>query len=389
MRAEPGSRKKIRTGVAISPTEICAADIRLRGRRPSWRAPLEPPPSDARELAVARLGARRSGAHARRHRRNARDFAHAAAHRSAPPRVSAAGATTICSAVGARRVALLRQRARAADRRRVVAATRRVRGSPAPVVAAAASARLIAAIRSAAEQAGWTVESISPAEARGRRAALALWPAFARAAFVCAHRARRSHGLPRDRRRVARRRSTLPRRIGRCGDDRRHGWTDGAHRHRRRGRSAPPRVVGRARAGMASLSPSRAASGPAPRKRGDVLAAQFAGSEVGPTLRTEGAIALERADARESRRGSRPARRPRCSSSPASVAVGSASPARSRSRRARADSSRRSSSTLVGRTTVDATYRHLATLGGAERAAPHWSSVIAKLERSPCPTKRI
>jgi hypothetical protein len=47
-RAEPGSRKKIRTGVAISAGEICAADIRLRGSsEPSWRAALEPPPSDA------------------------------------------------------------------------------------------------------------------------------------------------------------------------------------------------------------------------------------------------------------------------------------------------------------------------------------------------------
>jgi Tfp pilus assembly protein PilN len=36
-------------------------------------------------------------------------------------------------------------------------------------------------------------------------------------------------------------------------------------------------------------------------------------------------------------------------------------------------------STMVGRTTVDAAYRHLTTLTGVERAAPHWSAVIATL----------
>jgi hypothetical protein len=40
------------------------------------------------------------------------------------------------------------------------------------------------------------------------------------------------------------------------------------------------------------------------------------------------------------------------------------------------------SSTLVGRTTVDATYRHLAALAAAERSAPRWSSVIAALSES-------
>jgi len=40
------------------------------------------------------------------------------------------------------------------------------------------------------------------------------------------------------------------------------------------------------------------------------------------------------------------------------------------------------SSTLVGRTTVDATYRHLAALAASERNAPRWSSVIAALSQS-------
>jgi Tfp pilus assembly protein PilN len=40
------------------------------------------------------------------------------------------------------------------------------------------------------------------------------------------------------------------------------------------------------------------------------------------------------------------------------------------------------SSTLIGRTTVDATYRHLATLSATERAAPQWSVVIGNLSAS-------
>src|SRR5690242_7976171 len=45
-RGEPGS-KSIHTGVAISATELCAADIRLRGSSDRvWRAPLDPPPSE-------------------------------------------------------------------------------------------------------------------------------------------------------------------------------------------------------------------------------------------------------------------------------------------------------------------------------------------------------
>jgi Tfp pilus assembly protein PilN len=36
-------------------------------------------------------------------------------------------------------------------------------------------------------------------------------------------------------------------------------------------------------------------------------------------------------------------------------------------------------STMVGRTTVDAAYRHLTTLSTIEKNSPHWSSVIATL----------
>jgi Tfp pilus assembly protein PilN len=37
------------------------------------------------------------------------------------------------------------------------------------------------------------------------------------------------------------------------------------------------------------------------------------------------------------------------------------------------------SSTLIGRTTVEATYRHLAVLNGIERSTPQWAAVITAL----------
>jgi Tfp pilus assembly protein PilN len=40
------------------------------------------------------------------------------------------------------------------------------------------------------------------------------------------------------------------------------------------------------------------------------------------------------------------------------------------------------SSTLIGRTTVEATYRHLAVLNGIERSTPQWAAVIATLSTS-------
>jgi hypothetical protein len=57
---------------------------------------------------------------------------------------------------------------------------RRGRGAvgPDPIVGAAASARLIAAIENAARDAGWTIDAIVPAEAGWRTAAVTLWPAF-------------------------------------------------------------------------------------------------------------------------------------------------------------------------------------------------------------------
>jgi hypothetical protein len=40
------------------------------------------------------------------------------------------------------------------------------------------------------------------------------------------------------------------------------------------------------------------------------------------------------------------------------------------------------SSTLIGRTTVEATYRHLETLNGIERSTPQWAAVITTLTKA-------
>src|SRR5262249_55248021 len=46
-RANLGSKKRVRTGIAISPTALCAADIRLRGSGDhSWRASLDAQPPE-------------------------------------------------------------------------------------------------------------------------------------------------------------------------------------------------------------------------------------------------------------------------------------------------------------------------------------------------------
>src|SRR4029079_15955724 len=63
--------------------------------------------------------------------------------------------------------------------------------------------RLIDAIRSAAESAGFTIATIAPAETAWASAAFALWPAFARqSAFVILCQEERTHVLELDGKRL-------------------------------------------------------------------------------------------------------------------------------------------------------------------------------------------
>jgi Tfp pilus assembly protein PilN len=247
------------------------------------------------------------------------------------------------------------------------------------VVAVAASTRLVASIRAAAEQSGWTVESISPAESAWASAALALWPAFAR---------QNSHTLIAHEDRT----DLLQLEDGRLAGVRRFraGSTDAAMIADTVGPTGRVGIVGpsAARRDLANAlsALSVTVTGPsgewsAAAESGDVLAAHFAGGSVGPTLRTEGAAALDRASARKTTA--------LITSIAAALFVIAAlvqlwgvHHQLNLVRAERAKLRSQLSSTLVGRTTVDATYRHLAALSEAERAAPRWAAVIASLSES-------
>jgi hypothetical protein len=113
-------------------------------------------------------------------------------------------------------------------------------------------------------------------------------------------------------------------------------------------------------------------------ERPDHLAAQFSGGNVGPSLRSEDAIRLEAASARRAAL--------MVAGAAAALFVAAAGVelwgVHHQLVRVRADRDHirpEIASTMVGRTTVDAAYQHLATLNTIERAAPQWSSVIATL----------
>ena len=295
-------RRTFARGSRFPPTELCAADIRLRNaRRPRLARAARSAAGRQRPLAVAHVGARRARAYAWRHRGHARRSRSCRRSPKCAGSSSRRCATKICSAC-CRAAHRATSSVRAAPQ--IVGASlagRRVRGAPTPVIAAAAPARLIAAIRHAAQQTGWTVEVIAPAEGAWASAALELWPVVRATAVVRARRARRSHRPSR--------RSTTDRLVGvrrfragaaRCGDDRRHGWAGRARRsisgRSRRARSSAARSRRLAsRVLVPSGEWSSAADG------AEVLAAHFAGSELGPVLRSEDALIAERANARKTR----------------------------------------------------------------------------------------
>ena len=384
MTSATNSRARYRTGIALSPTQLCAVDVRLRGSADrSWRAELEPPANDTSTWpslagALGELAAKLGG------QRGTLDISlmppFTEVRRLALPplgrddlqRVLSRGASRYF--VGARGP-------------QVVGAsptTRRRRGETMPVVAAAASARLVEAIRSAAESAGFAIETIAPAESAWASAAFALWPAFARqSAFSILCQEDRTHVLELDGKRLVGVRRfrggsadaqliaetvTAGARIGIAGDSR--------ARHEL---AAALNVFGV----NASVSSGGSGGGEwsSVSDRPELLAAHFAGGDAGPTLRAENDVAIERAGARRLAWY--------LASAAAVLALVSAGIelwgvkhqlAEVRAERARLRPEIASS--LVGRSTVDATYRELSALNAVERAAPHWSSVIVTLSES-------
>lgn len=382
--ADGGSRRRIRTGIAISQSELCASDIRLaESAIHVWRVPLEPPPAEnghwpslasaltelARKLGVAEgtlaVSLLPPFAEARR--------------LELPPlrddelqRVLARGASRYFVAakgppvVGASLVG------------------RRVRGAPTAVIAAATSARLLGAIRAAATQAGWTIELVAPAEGAWAASAIAIWPSFARqaACVLVAHDDRTDLLQIDDGRLVGVRRF-------------RAGATDAAMIADVIAPSLSPASRSAARVGVFG-DPSRrrqlvgalAAHGiyvliPTGEwvntaDRPESLAAQFAGTEIGPVLRSEDHIVAEREQLRRATWW--------ISGAAAALFVLSAAielwGVRHQLALVKAEREHirpEISSTMVGRTTVDAAYRHLTTLSAIEHASPHWSQVIGTL----------
>jgi len=112
-----------------------------------------------------------------------------------------------------------------------------------------------------------------------------------------------------------------------------------------------------------------------------LLAAHFAGSEVGPVLRSEDSVATQRARLRRTTMMTFAATAAR------GVAAGmielwGVHHQLDLVRQQRAQLRPALSSTLIGRTTVEATYRHLAVLNGIERSTPQWAAVFTTLSKS-------
>jgi Tfp pilus assembly protein PilN len=254
------------------------------------------------------------------------------------------------------------------------------RGRPTPVVAAAAQSRLVSAIRAAAHDAGWTVEDVSPAETAWAAAAVAMWPAVARqeARLIVSHDDRtdvlhlyegRLTGVRRFRPGAAE--SGLIAEAVRDGDGTKA-------RVAAFGRGPQRREIVRALSDHGITTdtpgPNWAASADFP----DLIAAQFAGGDNGPRLRGEQARVLERAQARRATTW---------------VSVAAAAlfvlagvlefwGVRRELRMVKAERARirpQIANTLVGRSTIEAAYGHLATLNAAESAAPQWSRTIASV----------
>jgi hypothetical protein len=245
--------------------------------------------------------------------------------------------------------------------------------------------RLVGALHGAAREAGWTVDAVSPAEGAWCSAASALWPSSSRHA---------SHLLV-------------------CGEDRtellqiEQGRLAGVRRFRAgaadaalvaeaigpadAARKGPvlARVtavgVGAQRKELARAlsSAGLAVASPPPEwaeraDHADQLAAEFAGPNAAPLLRSEATLAMRR------EAGRRVIMR-MVAASAALLLLAAVFTLWGAKRQLRAVQAERAainpliSATLVGRTSLETAFRQLAALAATQRSAPRWSSVIAGL----------
>jgi hypothetical protein len=264
-------------------------------------------------------------------------------------------------------------------------APQRSSGPSGGVMAAAVPQRLMLALHAAAREAGWTVDSVSPAEGAWCAAASALWPATARQAstlLVCGED----------------RTELLQLEQGRLSGVRRFraGAADAALVAEAIGASGDsPKVRGVARVTAVGVSAQRtdlaralAAGGltvtPAPAEwaeranHADAIAAEFAGPNAAPLLRSEATFASKREQIR------RVVTRMTAAAAVLLLlaAVFELWGAKRQLRAVQADRAAvkpQLSVTLVGRTSVETAFRQLAALASTQRAAPRWSGVVAEL----------
>ena len=377
-RGEPSSRKT-QTGVAISTTTISAVDVRLRGASDRvWRAPLDAPPSEGASWpslasALAHLSRELGVTNGRLAVSLMPPLAEVRQLELPPLRDE--DLTKLLSRNPARYFV----GARGAQIVGASSPGRRARGETTPVIAAAASARMLAMIHLAAEQSGWSVDAIAPAETAWAAAAIALWPTLAKqnlSALV-------AHDDRTDLLQVEKARLVGVRRF-------RAGAADAAMIADAIGSSGRAGVVGAAQQrrelasalgalGVTTTSPTGEWSSAA--ERNDVLAAHFAGSDVGPVLRSEDNVASNRARTRKATMITFAATAALLVAA-AMIELWGVHHQLDLVRQQRAQLRPALASTLIGRTTVEATYRHLAALSDIERSTPQWAAVITTLSQS-------
>jgi hypothetical protein len=167
--------KRIRTGVALSLTELCAADVRLAGGA-ALHLPLDPPEANGSWPSLV------------------------TALRQLAERLDAVDGRLVVALMPPltevrrldlpplKRAQVLQLLSRNASRYFVTAREAQVVGTsiprrasksgPVPVLGAAASARLVSGISSAGKDAGWILEGVVPAEVGWSAAAGAIWPSL-------------------------------------------------------------------------------------------------------------------------------------------------------------------------------------------------------------------
>lgn len=262
----------------------------------------------------------------------------------------------------------------------IVRGARAARSGSRTVVAAAAPARLVAAIRGAARDAGLEIDTIGPAEGAWAAAALALWPALAGATalVVVAHRDRT------DALRIERGRLASVRRFRPGGDDadaiveasRASNGASGA-RVAVLGATEERSLIVRALAahGVQAVSPDARGSGSG---EPETIAAEFAAGATGPAFRTDDARAAWSGEAWR-------ATALVAAAAFAFVVAGGALQLWGVHRQLdtvraqRAQLAPRLSATLIGRTSVEAVTRNVTGLNAVERTAPAWGRTIASL----------